>query len=56
MLYNLLGQEVETLFNGEASPGTHFVRWDGSRAAAGVYFYRIRFGNETLTRSFIHLR
>lgn len=56
VLYNLLGQEVRTLFEGEASPGSHLVTWDGSRAASGVYFYRVFFGNQTLTRSFIHLR
>ena len=56
ILYNLLGQEVQTLFEGEASPGPHFVRWDGSRAASGVYFFRLCFGSQTLTLSFIHLR
>lgn len=56
VLYNLLGQEVRTLFDGEASPGPHLVTWDASRAAAGVYFYRLSFGSKTLTRSFIHLR
>jgi len=55
-LYNLLGQEVRTLFEEEASPGPHIVTWDGSRTAAGVYFCRVSFGNQTLTRSFIHLR
>jgi hypothetical protein len=55
-LYNLLGQEVQTLFEGEASPGPHLVSWDGSRAASGVYFCRVSFGKQTLTRSFIHLR
>jgi hypothetical protein len=56
VLYNLLGQEVRTLFDGEASPGPHLVPWDASRAASGVYFYRLSFGSKTLTRSFRHLR
>lgn len=56
VIYNLLGQEVQTLFDGEASPGPHLVRWDGSRAAAGVYFYRLSFCGQALTRSFVRLR
>jgi hypothetical protein len=44
-VYNVLGQEVATLFNGEQQPGYHNIHWDGQSSAgaalaSGVYFYR----------------
>jgi hypothetical protein len=42
-VYNLLGQEVATLFEGNAGPNTiHTVRFDGTRMASGLYFYRLQ--------------
>jgi hypothetical protein len=42
-VYNLLGQEVATLFEGNAEPRTIYtVRFDGSRMASGLYFYRLQ--------------
>jgi len=45
-VYNALGQEIRTLFDGESEPGTREVRWDGRTSAgawvpSGAYFYRI---------------
>jgi hypothetical protein len=45
-VYNLLGQEVSRLVDGEFPAGNHVVHWDGStksgvRASTGVYFYRL---------------
>ena len=41
-LYNILGAEVSTLFDGLAEAGQYYrVRLDGSRLASGVYFYRL---------------
>jgi lysophospholipase L1-like esterase len=42
-VYNLLGQQVATLFEGNAEPSTiHTVRFDGTRMASGLYFYRLQ--------------
>lgn len=43
-IYNVLGQHVVTLAEGQRSPGRHVVDWDGTtqaglRAASGVYLY-----------------
>ncbi len=41
-VYNLLGQEVETLLNkSQMDGGQQSVHFDASRIASGVYFYRI---------------
>jgi hypothetical protein len=45
-VYNVLGQTVRTLVDGQRSPGTHTVTWDardGSsrRMASGSYLYRL---------------
>jgi hypothetical protein len=50
-VFNLLGQKVKTLLNGQRlSPGTHAVDWDGTAedgktVSAGVYLYRIQAGD-----------
>ncbi|NOZ57218.1 MAG: hypothetical protein GXO73_10585, partial [Calditrichaeota bacterium] len=45
-VYNLLGQKVKVLFDGEASPGRHRVIWDatddfGRPVPGGAYFCRM---------------
>jgi hypothetical protein len=40
-IYDLLGREVATLANGMQSAGEYIARFDGSRFASGVYFYRL---------------
>jgi len=61
-VYDPSGRAVAELVDEEMSAGTYEVEWDGrrratgnnaggsgSQAPAGVYFYRLRFGRETLT-------
>ncbi|MFH2037510.1 MAG: T9SS type A sorting domain-containing protein, partial [Candidatus Zixiibacteriota bacterium] len=45
-IYNILGQEVSTIFEGIMPLGNNIVKWDGllhSRviAPSGIYFYRL---------------
>jgi len=39
-VYNIMGQLVETLHNGNMSAGTHSMIWNASRMTSGVYFVR----------------
>ncbi len=43
-VYNLLGQEVATLFEGYQNPGVHALRFDGSNLGSGIYFCRFESG------------
>jgi hypothetical protein len=45
-IFNILGQEVSTLLNGNMKAGYHEVKWNGLnqhgfQVASGVYFYRL---------------
>ena len=49
-IYNVMGQEVNTIVEGSKSAGSHIVFWDGTDKAgkvvsSGVYFYRLIAGN-----------
>ncbi len=44
-IFNIKGQRIETLVDGEMTAGSHTVTWDGSRVASGIYLYRIQAGD-----------
>ena len=52
-VYNLLGQEVETLVNMQQSRGNHYVIFDASKLSSGVYFYSLRQDDNFITKRMI---
>ncbi|MCK6602350.1 MAG: FG-GAP-like repeat-containing protein [Bacteroidetes bacterium] len=56
IIYNIMGQEVATLFNGMLQQGKNEVRFDGSKLSSGVYFYKIIAGNHSLSQKIILLK
>jgi len=40
-VYNVKGQKVKELFNGEMPQGSHTVIWNGDDTPSGIYFYRM---------------
>ncbi len=53
VIYNMLGQRVVELVNGEMEAGTHVIRFDAGGVASGVYLYRLRAGSFSQTRKFV---
>lgn len=50
-VYNLLGQEVMTLIDGVETAGPHSVFFNASSLPSGVYFYTMKSGDFTDTKS-----
>ncbi len=56
-VFNVLGQEVATLFDGEATAGTyHQVQFNGSNLASGIYFSRLEFGGKMQVKKMLLLK
>ena len=58
IIYDLLGKEVQTLFDGHRSAGTHVEKWTGidknnHMVSSGIYFYQLRVGKERITKKMI---
>jgi hypothetical protein len=50
-VYNVLGQEVATLFDGNAEAGRiNTARFSASNLPSGLYFYTLRFAGQTETK------
>ncbi len=59
-IFNLLGQSVRELVNAVQPAGQYEARWDGrlgngERAPAGIYFYQLRAGQQTITQKLMML-
>ncbi len=52
-VFNMLGQKVAELANGEQEAGPHTVRFDASALTSGVYFYRIEAAGFAQTRKLV---
>lgn len=46
-IYNLLGEEIETLFCARHSPGRYRARWDATDLPTGIYFAILSAGETT---------
>lgn len=55
-VFNVLGQKIATLVNGQQTPGDHAIVWDASSVSSGVYFYRITAGSYVETRKMILMK
>ncbi len=55
-IYNMLGQEVATLINGEMKAGSYNIQFNGNQLSSGVYVYQIRAGSFIMNKKFTLLR
>ena len=55
-IYNLLGEEVETLVSGNRSAGLFRVQWKATGVASGIYLCRMQAGTYVETRKLILMK
>jgi len=60
-IYNIIGQKIATLIDGNVTAGTHTSVWNGKDAAghvmaSGVYFYKLTAGDFTATEKMILMK
>jgi hypothetical protein len=55
-IYDVHGNEIETLINGQLNPGTYEVSFDASQYPSGIYFYKMTYGNIMFSRKMILLK
>ena len=55
-VYNLQGQLVELLFNGQLDTGIHEQEWDATAYPSGIYFYRLKTHEKTLQKIMLLLK
>lgn len=53
IIYNALGEEVTTLFDGSLKPGLYETSWNALSEPSGVYFYRIITNNYSETKRMV---
>ena len=49
-VYNMLGQKVATLFNGNLNSGSHSFTFNAANLESGIYVYQLKSGSFTETR------
>jgi len=60
-IFNIKGQKVKTLYSGIADEGEHSITWSGKdvnnkSVSSGLYFYKLKTNNNTLTRKMIMMK
>ena len=55
-IYNVLGQEVATLLEGNQRAGSYIATFDASKFASGVYFYRLQAGTLSSVKKMVLMK
>jgi len=55
-VYNLLGQEVATLFDGAQTAGSYIATFNGANLASGAYLYTLTIGDQTMSKKMLMLK
>ena len=56
IVFDLLGNEIETLVNEEKSVGTYELTWTAANLPSGVYFYQLKAGSFVQTKKMILIK
>ena len=52
-VYNLLGQEVQTLIDEVKPLGTYNIKWNAENKSSGIYFYQLKSSSHVQTKRMI---
>ena len=55
-VYDVLGNEIATLVNGDKHAGKYEVEFNASNLSSGVYFYKLQSGEMVQTRKMVVLK
>ncbi len=55
-VYNVLGQEIATLFNGNLPAQTHHIEFDASKLTSGVYIYSVQYDGLTISKKMVLMK
>jgi hypothetical protein len=55
-IYDILGNEIETLVNEEKVVGTYEIKWYAENISSGIYFYRLQGGEFIETKKMILIK
>lgn len=50
-IYNIIGQHISTLVQGDQTAGAHHINFDATGLATGIYLYRLQANEKILSRS-----
>jgi hypothetical protein len=61
IIYNILGEKIRTLVDDKRQPGNYKIIWDGKdeagkEVASGIYFYRLKVGENSISKRMVLLR
>jgi hypothetical protein len=56
IIYDVLGNEIETLVNEQKSAGIYEVKFDASNLSSGIYFYELKTANFNKVRKMILIK
>lgn len=56
IIYDALGREITSLFNGNLHSGTYEINWNASNYPSGIYFYKLQAGKYSEVKKMILLK
>lgn len=56
VVYDLLGNEVAVLVNGEKQAGRYEINWKPTSLSSGIYFYRMQAGKYSATKKLVFMK
>jgi flagellar hook assembly protein FlgD len=55
-VYDIMGRQVETIYNGFQSNGIHSIAWDASNKSSGIYYIQIKSNNIIKTEKVVLMK